>query len=131
MKTKSGAGLREVVPLMYVENLDTSAQYYCDVLGFEIAQKWESDGKLAWCRLEHGQAAIMLQQAEAEDGPAEGRGRGLTLSFICDVDTVRADLIARGLSVGPPEVTFFGWKQQYLRDSDGYVLCFESPNARK
>jgi lactoylglutathione lyase len=128
MANEAATTLREVVPFMYVEDLDASVRYYCNLLGFEITQKWEPDGKLAWCRLEHGQAAIMLQQAEAEDGPAEGRGRGLTLFFICDdVDAVRTGLIARGLSLDPPEVTFFGWKQQYLRDPDGYSLCFESP----
>jgi hypothetical protein len=43
------------------------------------ASKWESDGQLAWCWLQHGSAALMLQQADEKDAPFErDRGRDIT-----------------------------------------------------
>ena len=80
--------------------------------------------------MERGDSAIMLQQAEDEDGPAEGRGRGVSFYFICDdADTIYAELTARGLQLSPPTIAYYGMKQVVVPEPDGYYLCFESPVA--
>jgi uncharacterized glyoxalase superfamily protein PhnB len=95
------ATLQELVPLLFVEDIVRSAAFYQHRLGFEMTLKWEPKGKLSWCRLERGGAALMLQQAlPEEDGPAEGRGRGVGFYFNCDdAAAMHADLASRGLSV--------------------------------
>jgi hypothetical protein len=83
-----------------------------------------------WCRLERGGASIMLQQAEAEDGPAEGRGRGVAFYFICDdADAVYTELTSRGLPLEKPTVAYYGMKQLFVPEPDGYSICFESETA--
>ena len=81
-----------------------------------------------WCRLERGGSSIMLQQAEDEDGPAEDRGRGISFYFVCDdADAMYADLLSRGLQLRPPSLAYYGMKQLFVPEPDGYSICFESP----
>lgn len=120
--------IRELVPLLFVEDIARSAEFYHHQLGFDLVNKWEPEGKLAWCRLERAHSAIMLQQAEAEDGPAESRGHGVGFFFHCDdADALHAELTDRGLLIDHPKVAFYGMKQVFLLDPDGYELCFQSP----
>lgn len=122
--------IRELVPLLMVQDILRSATFYHDQLGFKFAGKWEPNGSLAWCRLERDGSAIMLQLAEAEDGPAEGRGHGVSFYFHCDnVDRLYAELVQQGLQIVPPKIAFYGMKQVFLRDPDGYELCFQSPST--
>jgi len=122
------AEIQELVPLLFVEDILRSAAFYQHRLGFEMTMKWEPAGKLAWCRLERGGAALMLQQAlPEEDGPAEGRGRGVCFYVNCEeAGEMHADLASRGLSVAAPQASFYGMNQLFVKDPDGYELCFQS-----
>jgi glyoxylase I family protein len=42
-----------------------------------------------------------------------------------DVDAVHAYLRAKGIDVKEPIVAPYGMKQLYLRDPDGFGLCFQ------
>jgi uncharacterized glyoxalase superfamily protein PhnB len=120
--------IRELVPLLSVQDIDHSAAFYRDQLGFEMTTTWVPNGQLLWCRLQRSGSAIMLQQADAEDGPAENRGHGVHFYFNCDdVDDLCAEFAQRGLHLNPPTLAFYGLKQVFLQDPDGYELCFQSP----
>lgn len=124
----STATVRELWPLLFVEDLPRSLEFYRDRLGFETAGEAQADGRVFWCRLRRGGASIMLQQAEAEDGPAQSRGRGVALYLVCDdVDALRQEFVDRGVALGEPEITEYGMKQVFVPDPDGYSVCFESP----
>jgi len=48
------------------------------------------------------------------------------LFFGCpDVDAAYAELVEKGVNAKAPVVTGYGMKQMYLRDLDGYELCFQ------
>ena len=128
----TGLSCRQLVPLLTVTDIERSVAFYVDRLGFQVREKWEPDGRLSWCWLERDAIAVMLQQhCFDEDGPAEGRGRGIILYCICeDADALHADLTQRGLTLPPPQVAFYGMKQLYVDDPDGYHLCFESRIAQ-
>jgi glyoxylase I family protein len=124
--TQGRATVREVVPLLMVEGIQRSVAFY-EQLGFELMQKWEPQGNLAWCRLQRDDSALMLQQATDEDGPAAGRGYGVGFYFICDdAAALHDELRSRGVPVDPPTAAFYGMNQIFLKDPDGYELCFES-----
>jgi predicted enzyme related to lactoylglutathione lyase len=127
--TQTSAVVHQIWPLLAVSDIARSIEFYSDQLGFSVAGTAESDGRVFWCRLERGGVSIMLQQAEEEeDGPAEGRGRGVTFYFICnDADAMHADLSSRGLQVSPPRMTDYRMKQLFVPEPNGYLLCFESP----
>ncbi len=120
--------INELVPLLFVENVVRAVAFYCDQLGFEMKFKWDSEGTLAWCRLERGKAALMLQQAcTDEDGTAEERRKGVGFFMLCDdAHALYEELSGKGLSLEPPKVAFYGMNQLFLKDPDGYELCFQN-----
>jgi hypothetical protein len=46
-----------------VTNLERSLAFYIDGLGFTIQNRWAPDGRLLWCWMSVGGAALMLQEA--------------------------------------------------------------------
>jgi uncharacterized glyoxalase superfamily protein PhnB len=123
--------VRQAVPFLWVENIDASLRYYIDGLGFEMKNKWEPEGKLRWCWLRLGGAAIMLQEFWKE-GPHEGRpegtlGQGVSICFQCaDALAIYRSVTSRGIEAKRPFVGNSMWVTS-LVDPDGYRLDFESP----
>ncbi len=126
--SSQSATLQQLWPLLTVEDIQRSIAFYRDRLGFEVVAEAKSDNKTYWCRLARQGCSLMLQQAElAEDGPAEGRGRGITLYFVCDdTDAMHAELVDRGLSLALPQDAYYGMRQLFVPEPDGYAICFES-----
>jgi hypothetical protein len=60
------ANVKQAVPFFRVSNIETSVRYYVDGIGFEMTRKWIVNGKLRWCWLQHGEAALMLQEFPKE-----------------------------------------------------------------
>src|SRR5688572_23060771 len=75
--------VKQAVPFFMVVNMERSLRYYIDKLDFEVKIKWEPNGRIEWCWLQIGDAAIMLQEYR-EQVPAEGRGKGISICFMCD-----------------------------------------------
>jgi uncharacterized glyoxalase superfamily protein PhnB len=125
------AVVRQLWPLLVVQDIERSVGFYRDRLGFALASQANAQGKVFWCRLERGGASIMLQQAEAEDGLPEGRGRGVVFYFVCDdADAIYAELSSRGLQLDSPKVAYYGMKQLFVPEPDGYLICFESETGQ-
>ena len=124
-----------VTTLLQVFDMRKSVAFYCDVLGFELLQKHEPDGHLYWAMLKLGGATIMLNSMYEDDdrppAPDPQRAavhRDTTLYFGCpDVSEAYEHLRAKGIDVKPPKVAYYGMKQLYLSDPDGYELCFQQP----
>lgn len=128
--TEEAPSIRQIWPLLAVEDIGRSIDFYRDRLGFAVVGQAESEGRVFWCRMSRSSASIMLQQAEDDDGPAGERGRGVTLYFICDdADSMHADLSSRGLRLAAPSLAPYGMKQVFVPEPDGYSICFESPVA--
>lgn len=129
-KTKAQANVKEVVPFLGVTDIESSLRYYVEGLGFEMVQSWTPEGKLRWCRLELGKAAIMLQEFWKEGQHAnvpQGKlGNGVTICFICrDALAIYHDAVAHGIVATRPFVGNGMWVTS-LYDPDGYRLDFES-----
>ena len=62
-----------------------------------MKHKWVVDGKLRWCWLALGGAALMLQGPRKEDKTTAG----MVLCFICeDAVAIYREMRARGIEVG-------------------------------
>jgi lactoylglutathione lyase len=124
---KLALNIQQVVPFLWVSNLEASLHFYVDGLGFEKTKEWIDDGKLRWCWLQLEGAALMLQEFSPEKRPPGKLGEGVSLCFQCkDALVIYHAALARGLN---PQLPFVGnamWVT-ILPDPDGYKLDFESP----
>jgi catechol 2,3-dioxygenase-like lactoylglutathione lyase family enzyme len=85
--TTTQANVEQAVPLFAVSSMDASLKFYVDGLGFVMTNKWIDEGKLKWCWLQLGGAAVMLQELNREGRHAwtpDGKlGVGVSINFIC------------------------------------------------
>ena len=128
--------VKQAVPFLNVTNIEASLRFYVDGLGCVITNQWVPEGRVRWCLLQLGDAALMLQEywrdghpAGTPDGPL---GQGVTICFICaDAIAIFRDLISRGIAAQRPFVGNGLWVT-CVSDPDGYRLDFESPtNVRE
>ena len=133
MSTQSIANVRiqQLVPLLMVQDMERSLAFYATGLGFEIKDTWKPEGKIRWCWLEQGGAALMLQEWGAADPRRTellGKvGAGVGFNFQCtDAISFYKSVKERGIGVQRPFVGNNMWVAS-LDDPDGYSLHFESP----
>jgi catechol 2,3-dioxygenase-like lactoylglutathione lyase family enzyme len=129
-KKKSVPNVKQVVPLLTVSKMEVSTRFYIDGLGFKMTKKWIDEGKLRWCWLELGGAALMLQDRRIEGNDTwtpEGKvGEGVSLFFICeDALAIYRTVTGRGIQASKPFVGNGMWVTS-LADPDGYKIEFES-----
>jgi lactoylglutathione lyase len=121
-----------VVPLLMVTNMERSLAFYVDGLGFVVENRWVPDGRLRWCWMALGGAALMLQEAvdsSREKMAAAGvLGNGVSLNFSCsDALAIYRDAATRGIhTLREPQVGNFSWEVVFA-DPDGYSIHFSSP----
>jgi len=107
------------------------------VLGFTIVNQSEPGKNFDWGMLRLDDAVLMLNTAYERDHrpstPDQSRliaHEDTTFFFSCpDVDAAYVHLCEKGLTVTPPTIAPYGMKQLYVKDPDGYVLCFQWPAA--
>jgi lactoylglutathione lyase len=129
-QTKTAPNVEQAVPFFRVTSMETSLRFYVDGLGFELSKKWtpDSDGKIWWCWLQHGNAALMLQEYRKDLHPNSGRpegklGLGVSICFQCkDALAIYKEVKSRGIEVQRP----FVGNGTSVEDPDGYKLEFES-----
>jgi catechol 2,3-dioxygenase-like lactoylglutathione lyase family enzyme len=122
--------VKQAVPFFRVSDMEASVRYYVDGLGFGMTQKWIDEGKLRWCWLERGDAALMLQEFRKEGHDSwvpDGKvGEGVSICFICkDALAIYHEVTSRGIQASRPFVSNGMWYTG-LSDPDGYRIEFES-----
>jgi hypothetical protein len=115
--------------------MEASLRFYVDGLGFTMKHKWipdraedKPDGRIRWCWLERGDAALMLQEFLPHNRPSEPLGTGVHVCFTCeDALALYREFKSRGLQTrARPFVGNRLWVVP-LTDPDGYFIEFESP----
>ena len=132
VEKKTQTNVKQVVPFFHVSNMEASLRFYVEGLGFVMTKKWIPDGKIRWCWLEIGEAALMLQEFRKEGHhswkPSGKLGEGVSVCFQCeDALAIYREVTARGIKVGRnPFVGNNLWVVPFS-DPDGYRLEFASP----
>jgi len=131
----TSVNVKQAVPFFSVTNMEASLRFYVDGLGFKMKHWWipkgeedKSDGRIRWCWLEIGDAAIMLQEFLPERQPKETLGAGTSVCFMCeDALALYHEFKSRGIQTRKrPFVGNRLWVVP-LTDPDGYRIEFESP----
>jgi catechol 2,3-dioxygenase-like lactoylglutathione lyase family enzyme len=128
--------IRGLCPLVQVFDMPTSVRFYRDILGFAVVSNapLQAPDEFGWCMLRYADGTeIMLNTAydygerpEAPD-PARIAAHGDTcIYFGCpDVDGAYQHIRAQGVDINEPKVAWYGMKQLYLQDPDGFGICFQ------
>ena len=133
--TITRVNVQQAVPFFGVTNMEASLRFYLDGLGFKMTNQWipdraedNPDGRIRWCWLELGGAAIMLQEFRPGDGPKETLGKGVNVCFQCeDALALYREFKSRGIQMRKrPFVGNRMWVVP-VTDPDGYRMEFESP----
>jgi lactoylglutathione lyase len=138
VETAKSANVKQAVPFFGVTNMEASLQFYVDGLGFKMTRWWipdsagehldHPDGRIRWCWLELGEAAIMLQEFWPGGRPKETLGTGVNVCFQCeDAIALYREFKSRGVQTrGRPTVGNRLWVVP-VTDPDGYRMEFSSP----
>jgi glyoxylase I family protein len=130
--------IRGMAPLLQVFDMPTSIAFYREVLGFEVVSTSNPGGEaFGWALLRLHGVELMLNTAYEDDArpatpdPVRIAGHAdTTIFFGCpDVDAAYAHLRSLGVDVEAPKIAHYGMKQLYVRDPDGYNVCFQWPAA--
>jgi catechol 2,3-dioxygenase-like lactoylglutathione lyase family enzyme len=119
--------LRSLVPVLDVQDVDASIDFYCDGLGFTLYDKVEWAGKTEWALLRCDDVQLMLcasQRGDNEEAPNHASD-GMFFLYHDNLESLRVYLGSRGYTNAnegvPPSI---GKRDFYLRDPDGYILWF-------
>ncbi len=123
-----------MAPLLQVFNMPRALEFYRDILGFEIVSDsgQGDDSSWVWIRL---QGVDLMLNDQYEPGrvptePPEERVRwhnDTCLYFGCpDPEAAYNYLRSKGIDLKPPKVASYGMNQLYLKDPDGYNICFQT-----
>ena len=130
LTTTTDPNIKQAVPFFGVSNIEESVRYYVEGLGAEMTKNWIHEGKLRWCWLQLGDAALMLQEfwkdGDNANVPRERLGVGVSICFICeDALALYREVTSRGIQASRPFVGNGMWVTS-LSDPDGYRIEFES-----
>jgi glyoxylase I family protein len=129
--------VKSVAPMVQVFQMPRSIRFYRDLLGFKVVASSKTmsadPDDVNWVLLQLSQVEIMLNTAydpdDVPEAPEPGRWSGhqdTCLYFGCpDVDVAYQHLVSKGFEVNPPKVAWYGMKQLYLKDPDGFGICFQ------
>ena len=119
----------DLIPFVHVSDLARSVAFY-ELLGFEVGDTYEVDGRLHWAALQHDHARLMLALASAPIEPHEQAV--LFYLYAEDLGGLRRHLLREGVPVGPivdgspgPE------REMRLSDPDGYCLVIAESEGKR
>jgi len=133
---------KKLTPDLMVSDVAETVQFYTGKLGFQIAMlvpenekvietKLVLGKKYVYAMVSRGEVFVMFmrQDVYGEDVPAlKGARIGASATFYCDVDNVsdlRDVFKASGVDIMKDlATTWYGMKEFYIRDCNGYILGF-------
>ncbi len=121
--------LSSIAPGITVKDHQASLSWYCDVVGFTLAEKFENEGEVRGAALVAGVGRLMLGKEDWAKGRDRVKGQGLRLymSTNQDIDDLAAAIKSRGgeLASEPADMPW-GARAFDLVDPDGFLLTISS-----
>jgi uncharacterized glyoxalase superfamily protein PhnB len=112
-----------------VKNLEQSAKWYVDVLGFNEDRRHEREGRLLAISLRAGAVRILLSQDDGAKGLDREKGVGFSLQITTQqrADTLADHIKKQGWTLDTEPVTMpHGVRAFRLRDPDGFRFTISS-----
>jgi catechol 2,3-dioxygenase-like lactoylglutathione lyase family enzyme len=114
-------GFHGVTPVLRVNDLDASLDYYVRVLGFK--QDWRDDDGNSFASVSRGRCHLFLAVGD-QGNPGSWMWIGVS-----DVDVLHEELLRNGARVRHPPANYpWGSRELHVEDPDGNVLRLASEN---
>jgi uncharacterized glyoxalase superfamily protein PhnB len=117
--------LSSASPSYTVNDLDRSLEWYRDVLGFGVEEKWEHEGKVVGVSLKAGDVSFMIGQDDWKKGRDRKKGEGFRIYCATkkSVDDLARRIESKGgrLDQGPTDQPW-GVRDISLTDPDGFKI---------
>ena len=112
--------------VLAVPNLDRSAVYFRDVLGFKV--RWED--VTGWRLMERDTVRVMLGECPNDMRPADlGSHNWFGYLNADDVDALHAEITARGATCSAPADRPYGMREIVVTTVDGHRIVFGQESA--
>jgi len=115
-----------------VRDIQRSMDWYRDVVGFTVDQRYDRDGKLQAVALRAGDVRLMIGQDDGAKGWERVKGEGFSLQFTTaqDVDEIAQRIKGHGGTVlSEPADMPWGARVFRVADPDGFRLSISSPRT--
>ena len=142
MSTDAASNIRfeAAVPQFTVPDLVRTAEYYRDVLGFQIAGYWDGERvnvvpesppvfAIVW----RDQVQVFFNRADQSEGRT-GRAEGACDAYfrVTGIDRLAEELRTHGAEIlDGPEDRVYQQRELVIRDCNGLVLCFGEDISRR
>lgn len=117
-----------ITPMLSVQDVDASVDYYVKKLGFErVFVMTGPDGKnaMGWVKMGDAQFGLMLSDDAGNGKRGVGVDLWINLPKEDNIDQLYADVQARGAAIAEPiKDHYWGDRAFTVHDPDGYVLTF-------
>jgi uncharacterized glyoxalase superfamily protein PhnB len=123
-----GLNLTAITPSLTVNDIAASIAWYCDVLGFKVADRWQNGDQLLGAEIKAGGSTFFLGQDDWKKGRDRVKGEGFRL--FCetnqDVDAIAAAIKSRGGTLTAEPRDEFGRRHFAIDDPSGYKITISS-----
>lgn len=114
------------------DDVEAAIKFYAEVLGFEVAMRFEHEGKLAGAVVTAGDIRLVLNQEDGKLGWDRKKGQGFYLQInvasAADVDAAAARIKAAGHDLlNEPEDRPWGARMFQFKDPSGFKLGISTP----
>jgi len=119
-----GMHLRSAVASLTVDDIAASVNWYTDVLGYSVVERWEHEGVLRGVEMKAGDASLYLGQDDWKKGRDRVKGQGIRLYWYTtqDIDRMADGIKARGGTLASEPRDQYGARSFDLQDPTGYLI---------
>lgn len=127
--------INKLTPNLIVSNVERSAAFYRDVLGFNLQMTVPDAPPYAFAIMTHGPVEIFLNSPESafEEYPAfKSMALGGTLTLFIEVTEIEAEFARLSPLVQvvmPFEKKWYGMTEFAFTDPDGYIITYAQRTA--
>jgi predicted enzyme related to lactoylglutathione lyase len=107
--------------VLAISDIERSAAYYRDVLGFQV--RWEDASD--WRLIERDSVRVMLGHCPQDMRPSElGSHNWFGYIEVDDLDALHTEIVARGATCSVPKDTHYGMREIVVTTLDGHRIVF-------
>ncbi|NUL83350.1 MAG: VOC family protein [Armatimonadetes bacterium] len=122
--------LKSLSPDLMVRDVNEAAEYYHDVLGFEVVGTHPEAGSYEWAMVKRDNVTLMFERAESVVSylphfvGRELGGSGTLFIEVTDLKSLYESVVGRAKVLQEPKLTFYGMNEFMIEDPNGYILVF-------